>query len=38
MTKKKAEKEEMNMLPHFDELANAFEEDEDDDVEVIECG
>ncbi|RWR92200.1 hypothetical protein CKAN_02140800 [Cinnamomum micranthum f. kanehirae] len=29
----------MNMLPHFDELANAYEEDEeDDDVEVIERG
>ncbi|RWR73352.1 hypothetical protein CKAN_00162500 [Cinnamomum micranthum f. kanehirae] len=26
------------MLPHFDELANAYEEDEDDDVEVIERG
>ncbi|RWR92243.1 hypothetical protein CKAN_02145200 [Cinnamomum micranthum f. kanehirae] len=39
MTKKKKEKEEMNMLPHFDELANAYEEDEeDDDVEVIERG
>ncbi|RWR74425.1 hypothetical protein CKAN_00275200 [Cinnamomum micranthum f. kanehirae] len=39
MTKKKKEKEQMNMLPHFDELANAYEEDEeDDDVEVIERG
>ncbi|RWR76250.1 hypothetical protein CKAN_00468400 [Cinnamomum micranthum f. kanehirae] len=38
MTKKKKEKEEMNMLPHFDELANAYEEDEEDDVEVIERG
>ncbi|RWR84728.1 hypothetical protein CKAN_01355300 [Cinnamomum micranthum f. kanehirae] len=28
----------MNMLPHFDELANAYEEDEEDDVEVIERG
>ncbi|RWR76251.1 hypothetical protein CKAN_00468500 [Cinnamomum micranthum f. kanehirae] len=37
-TKKKKEKEEMNMLPHFDELANAYEEDEEDDVEVIERG
>ncbi|RWR80507.1 hypothetical protein CKAN_00914900 [Cinnamomum micranthum f. kanehirae] len=28
----------MNMLPHFDELANAYKEDEEDDVEVIERG
>ncbi|RWR74827.1 hypothetical protein CKAN_00317200 [Cinnamomum micranthum f. kanehirae] len=26
------------MLPHFDELANAYEEDEEDDVKVIERG
>ncbi|RWR83822.1 protein FAM50A-like protein [Cinnamomum micranthum f. kanehirae] len=38
MTKKKKEKEEMNMLPHFDELANAYEDDEENDVEVIEHG
>eukprot|EP00268_Persea_americana_P017614 TRINITY_DN18501_c0_g1_i8.p1 TRINITY_DN18501_c0_g1~~TRINITY_DN18501_c0_g1_i8.p1 ORF type:complete len:113 (+),score=26.34 TRINITY_DN18501_c0_g1_i8:176-514(+) len=36
MTKKKTEKEEMNMLPHFDELANELEDDDDDVVEVNE--
>ena len=37
-TKKKTEKEEMNMLPHFDESANELEDDDDDVVEVDERG